>query len=286
MRLDLSALPYRGRFGDARPPTVERLSLPPSPMPPRIGTRPLKHWRYVGVYGHELMLCAGAVRIGPARQAFWAVWDRTEMRLHERTTLGRGGVRMRYGHVRVDDREVVVDLELTEEAGVETVCTSGDAYAWTRKQGGIRARGVVEIGGRRVAIYAPAVIDDTAAYYERHTSWRWSAGAGIAQDSREVAWNLVTGVNDPATGSERTLWIDGAAQEAAPATFADDLSSVVFGQDAELSFRVEATREANENKLLIRSRYRQPFGTFSGSLGPGLELATGYGVMEEHDVYW
>jgi hypothetical protein len=36
----------------------------------------------------------------------------------------------------------------------------------------------------------------------------------------------------------------------------------------------------------VRSRYRQPFGTFSGALPGGIELADGYGVMEEHDVWW
>ena len=34
------------------------------------------------------------------------------------------------------------------------------------------------------------------------------------------------------------------------------------------------------------SRYRQPFGTFAGELPGGLELAEGYGVMEDHDVHW
>jgi hypothetical protein len=255
-------------------------------MPPRQGVRPLKQWRYVGVYGPELMICAGAVRIGPARQAFWAVWDRTAMLLHERTVLGRGGVRMRHGHVRVDDGDVAIDLKLAEEGGIETICPSGDAYAWTRKQGGIRAWGFVEIGGRRTAVDAAAVIDDTAAYYERHVSWQWSAGVGTTTNERAVAWNLVTGVNDPGRNSERTVWVDGAARELGAATFASDLSAVSTSDGASLAFKAEATREANENKLLIRSRYRQPFGTFTGSLGAGLELAAGYGVMEEHDVYW
>jgi len=38
--------------------------------------------------------------------------------------------------------------------------------------------------------------------------------------------------------------------------------------------------------LVMRSRYRQPFGTFRGTLPGGIELAQGYGVMEEHDVRW
>ena len=52
-------------------------------MPARLGTRPLKAWRYIGVFGPELMICVAAVRIGRARQSFWAVWDRDARRLHE-----------------------------------------------------------------------------------------------------------------------------------------------------------------------------------------------------------
>jgi len=53
-----------------------------------------------------------------------------------------------------------------------------------------------------------------------------------------------------------------------------------------LRFSAEAVRERRENRLLLRSSYRQPCGTFSGELAPGIELASGYGVMEEHDVWW
>ncbi len=250
-------------------------------MPSRQRLRPLKAWRYVGVYGPELMLCIGAVRIGPARQAFWAVWDRAERRLYERTVIGRSPITLQPGRAKILDRAVQVDLTLSETAGVETVCPSGDSYAWTRKQGGIRAFGTVAINGSPRVLDARAVIDDTAAYYERHTSWHWSAGVGVARDGREVAWNLVSGVNDGAHESERTVWIDGEAVEPGPSVFADDLSSV----DG-LRFASEAVRESNDNLLLIRSSYRQPFGTFSGELPGGVALAEGYGVMEEHDVRW
>jgi hypothetical protein len=37
---------------------------------------------------------------------------------------------------------------------------------------------------------------------------------------------------------------------------------------------------------VFRSRYRQHFGTFSGVLPDGIELAEGYGVMERHEVRW
>jgi Protein of unknown function (DUF2804) len=250
-------------------------------MPSHQGLRPLKAWRYVGVFGPELMLCAASVRIGPARQCFWAIWDRRDGRLYERTRLGSSAVELSAGRVRVRDADVEIALELAETSGVEAVCKSGDSYAWTRKQGGIYTRGTVAIGRRRTIVVGRAVIDDTAAYYERHTSWRWSAGIGTAQDGRELAWNLVCGVNDPPRGSERTIWIAGDALEPGPVEFAADLSAV-----GGLSFTAEAVRQRHENLGLIRSRYRQPFGTFSGELLPGIGLADGYGVMEQHDVYW
>jgi hypothetical protein len=250
-------------------------------MPSHQRLRPLKAWRYVGVYGPELMLCAGAVRIGRARQAFWAVWDRGAGRLHERSVLGRGRVTLEPGRARVLDEDVQIDLRLEEVAGIETVCPSGQSYAWTRKQGGIRAHGQLALGGEPRELDGYAVIDDTAAYYARHTSWRWSAGVGRARDGRALAWNLVSGVNDPPSDSERTIWIDGDPIEVAPCTFADDLSAV-----DELQFKPEAVRERIENLLLVRSRYRQPFGTFLGRLPGGIDVVEGYGVMEDHDVFW
>jgi len=277
----LSCLPYRGSFGEPRPPALGALALPPAPMPARLGLRPLKAWRYVGVFAPELMLCLAAVRIGPARQAFWAVWDRAGRTLRERTVLGHGRVRLGAGRAVVLDRDVQLDLSLEETAGIESICQSGAGYAWTRKQGGVRAHGTVAIGGEPRPLEARAVIDDTAAYYERHTAWRWSAGVGIAHDEQPVAWNLVAGVNDPASGSERTVWVGAECFEPPRSRFAADLSAV----DG-LRFSPEAVRERRENLLLLRSSYRQPFGTFIGELpgGPGLER--GFGVMEAHEAWW
>jgi hypothetical protein len=276
------SLPFRGRFGAPRPGALDGLPLPPAAMPSHHGSRPLKAWRYVGVFAPELMVCAATVRVGPARQCFWAVWDRQQRRLYERTRLVRQPVSLDRGSVRVEDGTIAIDLELTETAGIESVCASGASYAWTRKQGGIEARGTISIDGARQAVRARAVVDDTAGYYERHTSWCWSAGVGLAADGRAVAWNLVEGVNDPERDSERTVWIDGEPVEVPRASFASDLSAV----DG-LRFSPEATRERRENLGLVRSSYIQPFGTFAGSLPGGLgELAQGFGVMEKHDARW
>ena len=281
MRRIPTSLPYRGRFGDDRPSELANIPLPPRPMPSRHGLRALKAWRYVGVYGPELMICMASVRVGPARQAFWAVWDRAAQRLHEQTVTGRGPLWLWAGGASLRNGELQVELALDEVAGIETVCVAGEAYAWTRKQGGVRAHGTVSIDGRTLPIDGYAVIDDTAAYYPRHTNWRWSAGVGTAQDGRPVAWNLVSGVNDPPTNSERTIWIDGEPTEAPPCTFAADLSHV-----DDLRFHPEAERRARQNLILVRSEYRQPFGTFDGTLPNGIALSHAYGVMEQHNAWW
>ena len=96
----LTGLPYRGRFGDPRPAVLHSLLLPPAAMPARDRLRPLKSWRYVGVFGPELLLCLASVRIGPARQSFWAVWDRGAGRLHEHTVIGRSAVTLSPGRAR------------------------------------------------------------------------------------------------------------------------------------------------------------------------------------------
>ncbi len=276
----IAGLPYRGTFGDPRPEVLDALVLPPATMPGRQGRRPLKQWRYVGVYGPDLMICLGSVRVGPVRQSFWGVWDRAGQQLHGRTRVGGAAATLGEGTAQVRDRDTTIDLTWAEEPGIEAIAPSGASYAWTRKQGGVAVRGTVTLGGQQRQVDARAIIDDTAAYYQRHTTWWWSAGVGRADDGRDVAWNLVKGVNDSATSSERSVWVDGVAQEPPPSEFASDLSRV----DG-LSFASEAVRENNENFGLLRSRYRQPFGTFAGTVG-GVTLAEGYGVMEHHDAHW
>ncbi|MFL5817182.1 MAG: DUF2804 domain-containing protein [Conexibacter sp.] len=284
---------HRGPYGVIRPAEFDRLPLPPLRMPAWRGSRPLKRWRYVGVYGPELMLCVGHARVGPGRQSFWAVWDRATQRLHERTRRSGGGVRLgldRPGRVLVLDDGAEIDLTLEEVDGVETICPNGHAYAWTRKQGGVRAHGTVVLNGVVREIDAFAVIDDSAGYHARHTAWRWCAGVGRAEDGRSLAWNLVAGVNDPPRNSERTVWLGGVPVEVGPAAhFADDLGAVETDDGVDLRFAAEAVRERRDNLLLVRSEYRQPFGTFSGVLpgprGP-LALAEGQGVMEEHTAVW
>ena len=68
--------------------------------------------------------------------------------------------------------------------------------------------------------------------------------------------------------------------------FARDLSAVDFTEGDRLEFTAEAVRERRDHLIVVRSDYRQPFGTFAGSL-PGVgRVSGGLGVMEHHVARW
>jgi hypothetical protein len=225
--------------------------------------RILKRWRYVGVYGPEAMLCVGDARVAGLAQRWWAV-ALPDGTLHEGSGLGP------------------IELELEEEDGVEVVSPHGRSYIWTRKQAGVNVHARVRLPADSVNLSGRlAFVDDSAGYHARHTTWRWSAGIGRAIGGEAVAWNLVEGVHDAPEASERTIWIDGEPHEVGPQPFAPDLSGV-----GDLRFDPWSEREDHTNRLIFRSDYRQPFGSFSGTLPGGLALESAYGVMEWHDVRW
>jgi hypothetical protein len=255
------------------------LALPPRRMPLLRRGRQLKRWRYVGVYGPEVMLCVGVARVGLVPRRWWAVvLPGTQVR------EGGRGIRLDGSRVRIDDGGLRADVLVEEGGGVESVnAHRGAGYVWTRKQAGVPVRGWVEIDGRRLEVDSLGAVDETAGYHARHTAWLWSAGVGRGAGGERVGWNLVSGVNDGPSGSERTVWVDGEPVEVPPSDFAPDLSRV---DDLVFHEWPGSARVDDTNLLIFGSRYRQPFGEFGGTLPNGLELAEGWGVMESHDVRW
>ena len=252
------------------------------------------------------MLCAARAQVGPFGQTFWAIVDRGTGEMHERTVkrppLTRGEVwseRATGGHWEIGSGEPGV-VTLIDAGGVraalrigdgkwaETVCPAqGDGergYVWTRKRIAPIECDIALPDGRTFKRAAFGIEDESAGYHPRHTVWSWSAGVGTAADGRAVGWNLVSGVNDPPELSERAIWLDGEPYEPGPVGF-DGLAAIDFGDGSRIDFSAEAERRASENLGLLRFEYRQPFGTFSGSLD-GVELASAHGVMEHHDAVW
>ncbi len=278
----MPTLPVRG-------PGVRELALPltVAAMPGWRRGRPLKRWRYVGVFTPELLLCVAEAFIAGLPRRWWAV-ALPDGRLIERTTARAAGVTVAPGRVSVRARGVAIELALDERPAVEVVSpTTGGGYIWTAKQACVPTRGTVRVAGQEHEIDAEAgFVDESAGYHDRHTRWCWSAGIGTAADGRAVGWNLVEGIHDDPAASERTVWIAGEPHHTGPVRFADRLDRIDFGDGGALDFAGWSERRENRNLFVVRSRYRQPFGSFSGHLPGGVALAHGHGVMEEHDVHW
>ena len=204
-----------------------------------------KQWRWLGAFGPDVMLCVASARVGVLRRSWWAVWDGRELR------EGRRG------------------LDVAFSPGRAIEATTGPA--WTRKTAG-RVTGTVL--GR--PLDAPGLLDESAGRHARHTSWLWSAGAGVSESGAPVMWNLVQGMHP----GENTVWVDGEPHAVEPPRF-DGLRGV-----AGLEFTAQATRARRENYLVVASDYEQPFGTFAGELPVAGRLREGYGVMERHEARW
>jgi hypothetical protein len=82
------------------------------------------------------------------------------------------------------------------------------------------------------------------------------------------------------------VWVDGVPTEVAPVRITTDLTTIDFAGGERLRCAPEAVRRRRDRLLVFSSDYEQPFGTFSGTLPGGIELAEGYGVTERHDVLW
>jgi hypothetical protein len=295
-------LPWRGP-GPGRP---QELPLPPQKLPVRRGGRLRKQWRYTAAFADELMVCAARVRVGPLGQTFWAVCDRETGQMWERTRMRLPGAR---GEVwtEVEEREGVRDhapdagatvridaegegvrafMRFDGGTWVESVCPTPEGqYVWTRKRVGVPVSCDVRIGDRRWRVDARGVEDESEGYHPHHTTWSWSAAIGRATDGRAIGWNLVSGVNDPPERSERAVWLDGDPFEPAPVRF-EELDAIEFDDGARLVFSPEFERRRAERLPLVRYSYRQPFGSFSGSLPGGIEIDRALGVMEFHDATW
>ena len=208
-------------------------------MPLVRGGRPLKRWSYVGAYGPDLMLCAANGRIGVIPFSWWAVWD---------------GERLREGSGRLD-----VDIEGGAE--IEVVSPHGSQYAWTRKR---------EARVRFQARDLRGIVDQSAGYHARHTSWRWSAGVGALVSGEPVAWNLVEGIHDAPEASERTVWVAGEPREVPPVAF-DGLRGVGGLRFEPVAVRA-ATRELPHRPLRLRAavRHLQRRAARSGPVARGL----------------
>jgi hypothetical protein len=79
--------------------------------------------------------------------------------------------------------------------------------------------------------------------------------------------------------------VSGESSEPEPVEF-EGLDAIALADGSRLRFTAETERGHSEHiPLLARSEYHAPFGRFEGSLGQ-VQIESGLGVMESHDVLW
>ena len=277
------------RWETAAPPDTLPVAVPPARMAPLRGARPLKRWRYVAAFSDELMLCAATAAVGPARSSWWAVWDRRRGTLHERTRLA-GPALVRFDHGGACACATAVSRStssIDEGCAVESLNAHGNGYVWTRKQAARAVRGRVVVDGRELALDGPR-------RRRRHRRLprardRVVVVGGRRPRSRRRARGLERRRRrQRRTACQRALRVGRrrlrtrSARCASRPTCRPSTSPRATACD----FAAEAVRERHDHLVVVRSDYRQPFGTFAGSL-PGVgPVSGGLGVMEHHVARW
>jgi hypothetical protein len=332
--VDARGAPYEGAYRGAIPkPSLDRavvpalglLARPGGPRAPLRSLR-LKTWRFVGIFRDDFTVAAAigdvsylgvawtyiaegeskvecgwkspaavGTRVGDADGASVAV---APGRLIALTPTRSGGLT-----VAIDVPGMRADLDVEGDTVPLTVVSDtggGHGYAGvTVKHAGNLARGTVSVGGRTYTLAdARAMIDWTAAFFPRRSSWWWATGAGTLEDGRPVGFNLALGVHDDARGrfSENALWLDGTPSALPPVRFTQGKTPrdpwTIRSDDGavDLVFEPRGERGEDVNLVFIVSRYRQPFGQYSGKLrdarGREVRIDGIPGVTERHEAVW
>ena len=253
-------------------------------MPSRQRLRPLKAWRYVGVYGPELMLCVAAVRIGRARQAFWAVWDRSAAGCTSARRSGAAQSRSKTGRrARSSIAPCRSTSRSTRPAGIETVCPSGGALR-------VDAQAGWDPGARHGRDRRPAARDRGARGDRRHRRLLRAphalalVGRGRHRRRRHRPRGL-----EPRQRRQRPAERQRAhrvgrrrAGRGGPVRVRRRPVSASGSSASTPRPCARATRTCCWSAAPTASRS----GRSQASCRAGSELAEGYGVMEDHDVWW
>lgn len=278
-----------------------------------------RRWMYAAAGGPGGAVGCAVVSIGPVGTAFaWAALDGSMHTWERRIVAGRGlslgpvpaaGATYRGGGGSITLDGIggfTIDVP-TEQGGrlradvaatpvtpvVLVTATPNGGWNATEKCAGHRAHGAFEVAGRRVEVDG-GWRDWTAGRQDRHTSWRWAAGAGGSVDGRSVGINVSTGMNGAGEG-EDVVWWDGHphaldVSELRPVDTDPRGPWIVAGPGWELELRPWGTRAAEEDLRVVRSRYVQPVGRFGGTLpgpdGAAVTVRHLVGVTEEHEATW
>lgn len=168
----------------------------------------------------------------------------------------------------------------------------------TQKWAGLLGFGRLRTAGKSFNLDgAVGGLDSTFGLLARRTSWRWAFACGRLDDGTPVGINLVEGFNESREDvNENAVWLGRELIPVGRARFSWNRSDVldrwsVTTTDGalDLEFRPIAAHREHRDLKLVRSRFAQPVGRWSGVLRHGgreYRLDGLPGVAEDQDVLW
>jgi hypothetical protein len=208
---------------------------------------------------------------------------------HELSIGGRGGF----------EAEVVLEGAGAPSPSVLITPVAGPGVRVTQKAGGLGASGTLALDGRTFALEGGSGgVDSTHGFLARETAWRWAFGTGRLPDDAPIAFNLAEGFSGVPEGDpgENALYLREATARLPPVRFTFDRQALLSPWrvasaegSVELAFTPAAVHREVKNLVLLRTRFAQVPGTFSGRLpGPNgpVEVAALPGVVEDHWAVW
>lgn len=195
--------------------------------------------------------------------------------------------------------EVLLDTRGAPAPSVLVTPVAGPGVRVTQKAGALNATGTITLGPRTLLLDGgTGGFDTTHGFLARDTGWRWAFGTGRLPGGAPIAFNLAEGFAGVAEGDpgENALYRSFETVRLPPVVFAYDPGDPrapwrVTSADGsvELAFAPVAVHREVKNLLVLRTRFAQVAGTFSGRLpGPGgpVTIDALAGVVEDHWARW
>jgi hypothetical protein len=142
-------------------------------------------------------------------------------------------------------------------------------------------------------------VDTTHGLLARETAWRWAFGTGRLPGGERLAFNLAAGFGGVPEGDpgENALFLGVGTARLPSVRFAYDRAHPrspwrVASPDGsvELAFAPAAVHREVKNLVVLRTRFVQVAGTFTGRLpapdGGSVEVTALPGVVEDHWAVW
>lgn len=193
--------------------------------------------------------------------------------------------------VRSKDIELFAALDSSRSPEPLRVEGQGVAVR-TQKTVLLGVKGDLKIGDeRRVLDGAWGGLDYTAGKLPRHTVWNWAFATGRSEDGTAVALNLSNG-NNLGGASENAAWVGAKRSPLAEVDFNLDRGDLmkpwrIKSRDGELdlSFQPVGAHSERRNLVVVKSRFEQIAGHFTGKLlGQSVRKLPGF--VEDQDTKW